>query len=98
MKSILDLARKALSDRPAAGAKDAQPDNPTYEINELNEIPPKPIQAPLFSGWVRFRVHGWQMIIRGQTEWNSRANLDHYLAAMGEAVLDSILLPEGESP
>ena len=111
MASILDLARRAAAALPEQ--KPDSVSEPEREISELSEISPIPHgkrEIPpnehcekrwvgqLFNGWVLIRVYHWQPIIRRQTEINARANLADYVEAMGEGVLDSMILPEGQSP
>jgi hypothetical protein len=55
-------------------------------------------QPQLFDGWVLFAVWGWQRIIRGKKKWLAADDLSDYLAMIGDAALDSVILPEGVRP
>ncbi len=57
-------------------------------------------RAPVtsFAGWACVRTRGWLRIISHRPKMIAREDLAEYVTAYGDAVLDSILLPEGQAP
>jgi hypothetical protein len=110
---ILELAKRAASLIPPETSGGKQSEYPRlhvsethtaaikprrYELNETNEITPAPPLARLFVGWVRARQWGWQQVISPRRELWAAEDLQQYVETLGEAVLDSIVLPDGEKP
>ncbi|HEV3142431.1 MAG TPA: hypothetical protein VGZ47_00945 [Gemmataceae bacterium] len=65
---------------------------------ERYEKNPQPTAIPLFAGWVCYRVRGWQRIVHPRADWLARLDLADYLEFVGDAAVDSVILPEGERP
>jgi hypothetical protein len=49
-------------------------------------------------GWVRYQRRGWQRIFGPYAKWLVQLGLEDYMAFIGDAAIDSVILPEGKWP